>query len=313
MVYNETYKDKTSPQFQSLAKIFIISLTEVFKTVTGFKSIDILRFRPGSVYVDYLVNVFGTADVATVTDEISSNIVRSLTSIAGVPVNTAYTRESMIRRLDDMKTRDKCSLASTYLCPFGYYCKPAILSTSIILCIDRCNSSVCQNNGECYIGHHSDDVQCRCGFSENVVYSGQRCEMKTGVVTVQERNLYLIIACAIVGGILLVSISTVCVINRKRNRLKKRLTINHVLQLDEIHKKSSNGFPAIDERYVISHNPALRSNPEGYNGGRVNVCSQDQGLDAGYLQVRDCDRRSSDQDYDYIGPVFEDGSRPQHN
>ncbi|KAK3579240.1 hypothetical protein CHS0354_033312 [Potamilus streckersoni] len=96
-----------------------------------------------------------------VTEEIKSKVVFNLSSVAGVPVNTAYTHESMTRRLEHLKTRDKCSLASANLCPFGYYCKPAIASTSIILCIDRCNSSVCQNNGECYVGHHSHDVQCR--------------------------------------------------------------------------------------------------------------------------------------------------------
>ncbi|KAL3877083.1 hypothetical protein ACJMK2_034838 [Sinanodonta woodiana] len=272
MEYNETYKDKTSSDFQSLAKNFSISLTEVYKSIKGFKSIDIIQFRQGSVYVDYSVNVFGTVDVPTVTDEIRSNIVSNLTSVAGVPVNKAYTTYSMERRLDTMKTGDKCSLASQYLCPFGYYCKPAIASTSIILCIDRCNSSVCQNNGECYIGHHSHDVQCRCGFSENVVYSGQRCEIKTGIVTVQERNIYLIIACAIVGGILLVSISTVFVINRKRSRLKKRLTISH-----------------------------------------VNLGYQEQGIDGGYLQARDCARRNSDEDYDYIGPEFEIDDDDDHD
>ncbi|KAL3877082.1 hypothetical protein ACJMK2_034837 [Sinanodonta woodiana] len=314
MAYNQTYADKTSPQFQNLAKTFIISLTEVFKTIEGFKSIDILGFSKGSVRVNYAVNVFGTVDVAKVTDEISSSIVSSLTSIAGVPINTTYTHDSMKQKLEIMKTRDKCSLASTSLCPFGYYCKPAIGSTSVILCIDRCNSSVCQNNGECYIGHHSDDAQCRCGFSENVVYSGQRCEIKTEVVTVQERNLYLIIAGAIIGGILVVFISMVYVINRKRNHLKKRLTISHVLQLDEMRKRSNNDVPAMDDRYVISLNPALRRYPEGYSGGRVNVSYQDQGLDGGYLQVRDCDRRNSDEDYDYIGPEFESYSKEtQHS
>ncbi|KAL3854928.1 hypothetical protein ACJMK2_014163 [Sinanodonta woodiana] len=206
--FKEIYDNRTSSEFQSLATHFSLSLTDIYKNITGFKSIEVLRFRPGSVIVDYVVNFYPTVNIETIAYEIQTKVVSSLKIVAGASVDIDYTSEVMKEKLAAVRDMDLCSLTSADLCPFGYSCKRSRWSS--VLCVDRCNSTVCQNNGECYIDHHNSEVQCRCSINNGIAYSGNRCEIKAEVIPAEEKNLYLIISCSIAGGILIIAIIIEC-------------------------------------------------------------------------------------------------------
>ncbi|KAK3584744.1 hypothetical protein CHS0354_002265 [Potamilus streckersoni] len=312
--FKDIYEDRSSPEFQSLATNFSVSLIQHFQYIKGFKSIDILQFSPGSVVVDYSVNVYATVDILAVTNQIENEVVDSLKEVAGAHVDIDYTRTSMKIRLESLRKRDKCSLASENLCPFGYYCKLA--GTATLLCIDRCNVSVCENNGLCYIGHLSQDIQCKCPISDGAVFTGARCETKQVVMTIQERNLYLIIGGSILGAVIFSFVLTVCIINRKRRILKKKLSsINLRMKQDELHPT---GIKYIrDEHDIYADGKETSINRQRQNifdttdnpfEGRIDQ-NVDDGYqravenlrgDDGYLRTAEGTRRKDDSEYDYI-------------
>ncbi|KAL3847785.1 hypothetical protein ACJMK2_018679, partial [Sinanodonta woodiana] len=310
--FKDAYGDRTTTEFQSMATNISVSLTEHFRYIKGFKSIEILRFRLGSVFVDYTVNVYGTVDILAVTSQIEKEAVDTLKDVAGVPVDVDYTRTSMKSRLGSLRARDRCSLVSANLCPFGYYCKQG--DTTTLLCIDRCNVSVCENNGLCYIGHLSQDVQCKCPISDGAVFTGDRCQTKQVVMTIQERNLYLIIAGSIFGAFIVSFVLTVCIINRKRKILKKKLSINLRMNQGQVHKAGVKYIRDDHKRYADSNetslnrrqnifdtadNPYQERKAQAVDDGYIHSV-QDVREDDGYLRPPESIRRKDDSEYDYI-------------
>ncbi|XP_046546250.1 uncharacterized protein LOC124256318 [Haliotis rubra] len=189
--------NNTSQEYEKWNRELIIKLTPVYTRIPGFLYLVVTGFTNGTVIGHYQVNIRANEPADDVLD--------------------AFNVQETIG--------DKCQ--ATGICQRGFNCSGG--KSEQVTCLSTCPGDACQH-GQCHINSDGDHV-CKCDISEDFVYSGEKCDIKTEKLSM-EIGAIAGIAGGLGGGIILllvVALLLTCC-SRRKNKNRKR---HH--SEDEIH------------------------------------------------------------------------------
>ncbi|XP_055959240.1 interphotoreceptor matrix proteoglycan 2 [Patella vulgata] len=222
--FNDKLTDKTTDLYKSYEANFTEGLTEAFKGTDGFKEIEVLGFKNGSIICDYNA-VFDLLETnENTTKQINTTVVERINNIITLPapVDKNYTK----RQMDDFtnsgeaaRFTDPCIDA----CPTGSTCSRT--SNNGLICRDSCDGFNCGKSGTCVL--HLGQPKCRCDETSDVIYSGEKCDEEIEKLLLST-NYIIIISCSIFGVTIMITIIIVIVIKRRA-----RLRTKHYEESDQ--------------------------------------------------------------------------------
>ncbi|KAL2098785.1 hypothetical protein ACEWY4_005265 [Coilia grayii] len=232
MVFSEDLFNKNSPEYKSLENTFIeLLLPYLQSNLTGFKELEILNFRNGSVVVNSKMK-FEKPVPYNVTEAVTC-VLEEFCNAASKRLDLEIDTDSLdVEAADDA---DPCKfmacnefsrcVVNTWSMEAECLCDPGYSTLDGLPCQSICalQPDYCLNHGRCEIipGH---GATCRCPVGKFYHYHGERC---TELVT-QPIDSHLL-AASLFGGLAVVSlvIGLLILINKKCIRTRKTVTLMH--------------------------------------------------------------------------------------
>ncbi|XP_042189968.1 interphotoreceptor matrix proteoglycan 2 [Callorhinchus milii] len=207
MVFSDDLFNKSSPEYKALEQQFLELLVPYLQlNLTGFKYLEILNFRNGSIVVNSRMK-FAKPVPQSATNAVYL-ILEDFCNTAYQTMNLAIDRYSL--DVESGVQADPCKfqacnefsecLVNQWTGEAECVCNPGYLSMDSLPCQSICeiDTTFCLNDGKCdNIPHHG--AICRCRVGENWWYRGEHCEEYVS------EPLVVGIAIASVAGFLLVA------------------------------------------------------------------------------------------------------------
>ncbi|KAL6477929.1 hypothetical protein MHYP_G00137640 [Metynnis hypsauchen] len=235
MVFSEDLFNKSSPEYKSLENTFLeLLLPYLQSNLTGFKELQILNFRNGSVVVNSKMKLVKpvpynvTEAVHCVLEDFCNAASKRLDiEIDTQSVDVAAGKEMAADDGDPCKYIDcnefsRC-VVNTLTAEAECLCDPGYSIVDGLPCESICNiqPDYCLNGGQCEIipGH---GATCRCPVGKFWHYHGERCNELVSVPV----DPLLFVAC-LVGSLTMVCavIGILIFINKKCIRTRKTVTL----------------------------------------------------------------------------------------
>ncbi|KAK6165644.1 hypothetical protein SNE40_022533 [Patella caerulea] len=238
---NEQFNIKLTNKSTELYKLyeanFTVGLTNAFKGTPGFKVIEVLGFKEGSIICDYnaVFDLLKTNENTTkeINTTVLAKIINDIALLA--PVDEKYTNEH-IYALVSSDAVESLKNPCHNLCPDGSHC-----NKTSVTCHDNCEGYGCGQHGVCVLQHGR--ATCRCDETSDVIYSGEKCDEEIEKLLLPS-NYIIIISCSIFGVIIIITIIIVIIIYKSRFDKKKpevwhsRYSIENGSSEFERHEKS---------------------------------------------------------------------------
>ncbi|XP_069788189.1 interphotoreceptor matrix proteoglycan 1-like isoform X7 [Narcine bancroftii] len=269
MMFSDDLFNKSSSEYRTLEQQFLQLLLPYLQTnLTGFRQLEILNFRNGSVIVNSKMK-FAKSVPYNVTQAVYC-VLEDFCNAAAPKNNLEIDRYSL-----DVEPADQADTCKFQACNEHSTCQintvtkeaecvcyPGYISVDGLPCQSICSlrQNHCLNNGKCEIDPGKGAV-CRCHLGSDRLYGGQRCtELES------EPLVTLATALSVFGLLLLASILTLIL-----PKIFHKLVINksdHFLHFPDLESKA-NFNPAFeqDEPLNVGH-----CHPNGSQGqGRINT------------------------------------------
>ncbi|KAK1170170.1 interphotoreceptor matrix proteoglycan 1-like, partial [Acipenser oxyrinchus oxyrinchus] len=233
MMFSDDLFNKSSPEYRSLENTFLGMLLPYLQSnLTGFKQLEILNFRNGSVIVNSKLKF---------AKSVPYNITQAVHCVLEDFCNAASKRRDL--EIDshslDIEPADQADPCKFMACnefsrcvvnrwtkEAGCVCDPGYHSEDGLPCQSVCNlqPDYCLNGGQCEI-IPGQGAACRCPVGKYWLYRGARC---TELVALPVNPCILI--ASVLGCLTLVFavIGFLILINRKYIRTRKKVTLVHV-------------------------------------------------------------------------------------
>ncbi|KAK6488410.1 interphotoreceptor matrix proteoglycan 1-like [Huso huso] len=233
MMFSDDLFNKSSPEYRSLENTFLGMLLPYLQSnLTGFKQLEILNFRNGSVIVNSKLKF---------AKSVPYNVTQAVHCVLEDFCNAASKRRDL--EIDshslDIEPADQADPCKFMACnefsrcvvnrwtkEAGCVCDPGYHSEDGLPCQSVCNlqPDYCLNGGQCEI-IPGQGAACRCPVGKHWLYRGARC---TELVALPVNPCILI--ASVLGCLTLVFavIGFLILINRKYIRTRKKVTLVHV-------------------------------------------------------------------------------------
>nr|XP_061798174.1 interphotoreceptor matrix proteoglycan 1-like [Nerophis lumbriciformis] len=234
MLFSDDLFNKTSPEYRSLENTFLeLLLPYLESNLTGFKQLEILNFRNGSVVVNSRLKL---------DKEVPYNVTEAVHCVLEDFCNAASKRldieiDSRSLEIEQADEADPCKflacnefsrcVENSWNNEAECLCDPGYSAVDSLPCQSACDlqPDYCLNGGLCEIipGH---GAVCRCPVGKYWHYHGERCSELVSVPL----DPSLIITC-LVGSLCLVCaiIGILVFINKKCAATRKAVTLVHSL------------------------------------------------------------------------------------
>ncbi|XP_053385640.1 uncharacterized protein LOC128550481 [Mercenaria mercenaria] len=243
-------------------------LTACYNSTPGFMSVTVIRFRKGSIIVDYDVRIRNPQSVEAAVNHINQNISAIIKQadeeIKEFEINRDQTNNLMTANISMIGETGEQAICQSFsdVCRFGYNCTFNTVGDRVeASCQSKCSqqSSFCGIHGQCYIDHRSEALKCRCDEEENYVYIGERCGNRMELVKLKKK--YIILIASGSGGLFIIALIVViiCLLKRRKSHDQERKQ-----KEDEtltIHRDVEE-YPQLD-RYNESHSSREFSDQRG--------------------------------------------------
>nr|XP_015210674.1 PREDICTED: interphotoreceptor matrix proteoglycan 1 isoform X3 [Lepisosteus oculatus] len=232
LMFSDDLFNKSSPEYKSLENTFLeLLLPYLQSNLTGFKQLEILNFRNGSVIVNSKMKF---------AKSVPYNVTQAVHCVLEDFCNAATKRldieiDSRSLDVEPADQADPCKflacnefarcIVNRWTKEAECVCAPGYLSVDGLPCQSVCSlqPDFCLNGGQCEIipGH---GAACRCPVGKHWQYHGERC---TELVS-QPVDAFVFIA-SLVGCLTFVFavIGVLILINRKCIRTRKTVTLVH--------------------------------------------------------------------------------------
>ncbi|XP_049596148.1 interphotoreceptor matrix proteoglycan 1 isoform X3 [Syngnathus scovelli] len=234
MMFSDDLFNKTSPEYKSLENTFLeLLLPYLESNLTGFKELEILNFRNGSVVVNSRLKL--EKEVPYNVTEAVHCVLEDFCSAAAKRLDIEIDSRSL--EIEQADEADPCKflacnefsrcVADIWNNEAECLCDPGYSSVNGLPCQSACDlqPDYCLNGGLCEIipGH---GATCRCPVGKYWHYHGERCNEVVSVPF----DPSLIITC-LVGSLCLVCaiIGILVFINKKCTATRKAVTLVHSL------------------------------------------------------------------------------------
>ncbi|CAG5132304.1 unnamed protein product, partial [Candidula unifasciata] len=200
-----------------------------FNTTPGFVNLTVEGFWKGSVGVNFTSNYK------------DANIRDVFTSLVG-KLPSWYDDTELNKSINNV-VRKMCEEEDS--CPKSYHCSVEKSQQQFEpICEYVCLQSECQNNGYCVV-NIDNQPKCRCFETDDYIYTGENCEIKTEKLTMSKDKI-IGIAVGVGGGVillLLIIVVIICIRQRQQRRSKgKRIVDNASEQSFQSFKGSEDGI-----------------------------------------------------------------------
>ncbi|XP_051867169.1 interphotoreceptor matrix proteoglycan 1 [Pristis pectinata] len=211
MMFSDDLFNKSSPEYRTLEQQFLQLLLPYLQTnLTGFRQLEILNFRNGSVIVNSKMK-FAKSVPYNVTQAVYC-VLEDFCNAAAQRNNLEIDRYSLDVEPADQANTCKFQACNEYSeCQVNKLtkeaqcvCYPGYISVDGLPCQSICSlrPNYCLNNGKCEIDPEKGAV-CRCHIGSDWLYRGKRCtELET------EPLVTMVTVLSIFGLLLLASILT---------------------------------------------------------------------------------------------------------
>ncbi|XP_067687072.1 uncharacterized protein [Haliotis asinina] len=254
VMFSPALNNNTSTDYEEWNHELILKLTPVYTRIPGFLYLAITDFTNGSVIGHYQVNIQANEPTDDVLGAFTGTFLSEMNSLTIFNTTAEpFTKTNNMSQILET-IGDKCQ--ATGICPIGFTCSGA--KSGEVTCLSTCTGDTCQY-GRCHIGSDGYRI-CKCDVSEDFVYSGDKCDIKTEKLSM-EIGAIAGIAGGLGGGIILllvVALVLTCC-SRRKNKTKRHHSE------DEIHLTGLEGD--IWGRDVGEDNPAADTKEEySYQG-----------------------------------------------
>ncbi|NXF31787.1 IMPG2 protein, partial [Nyctibius bracteatus] len=258
MMFSEDLFNKNSPEYKALEQRFLELLVPYLQSnLTGFKNLEILNFRNGSIVVNSRMN-FSKPVPRNVTNAVYI-ILEDFCNTAYHTMNLAIDKYSL--DVESGEQADPCKfqacnefskcLVNRWSGEAECVCHPGYLSVDGLPCNSVCDlqPNFCLNDGKCDISPGQGAI-CRCRVGENWWYRGEHCEEYVS------EPLVVGIAIASVAGFLLVASAVIFFLARTlRDQYAKRDS--------EDSRGHGDSLSSIEN--AVKYNPMYESDTTGYS------------------------------------------------
>ncbi|XP_071103415.1 interphotoreceptor matrix proteoglycan 2-like [Haliotis cracherodii] len=209
--------NNTSPEYETWKQELITKLTPVYSNIPGFLYVEITGFSNGSVIGEYQVNIRANVPADDVQDAFNGTFLTEMNNlnILTFPVEP-FTDSNDLSQIGET-IRDKCQAVG--ICLNGFTCSGG--TSQQVTCRSTCTGDDCLN-GQCHVTSGGDRV-CTCDISEDFIYSGDNCDIKTEKLSM-EIGAIAGMAGGLGGGIILllvIALVLACCSIRKNKNSKK--------------------------------------------------------------------------------------------
>ncbi|XP_072907827.1 interphotoreceptor matrix proteoglycan 1-like isoform X2 [Hemitrygon akajei] len=266
MMFSEDLFNKSSPEYQTLEQQFLQLLLPYLQTnLTGFRQLEILNFRNGSIIVNSKMKF---------AKSVPYNITRAVYCVLEDFCNAVAQRNNLeIDRYSlDVEPADQADACKFQACDEYSECQvnkltkeaqcvcyPGYISVDGLPCQSVCSlrPNYCLNNGRCEIDPEKGAV-CRCHTGPDWLYRGKRCsELES------EPLVTMVTVLSVFGLLLLASILTLTLRKIFHQPVKNRS--DHFLHIHGLEGKACSN-PAFEQDEPLGidhcyHNGSLRRPP----------------------------------------------------
>ncbi|XP_068273573.1 interphotoreceptor matrix proteoglycan 2 [Nyctibius grandis] len=258
MMFSEDLFNKNSPEYKALEQRFLELLVPYLQSnLTGFKNLEILNFRNGSIVVNSRMK-FAKPVPRNVTNAVYM-ILEDFCNTAYHTMNLAIDKYSL--DVESGEQADPCKfqacnefskcLVNRWSGEAECVCNPGYLSIDGLPCNSVCDlqPNFCLNDGKCDISPGQGAI-CRCRVGENWWYRGEHCEEYVS------EPLVVGIAIASVAGFLLVASAVIFFLAR---------TLRDQYRKSDSEDSRGHGDSLSSIENAVKYNPMYESDTTGYS------------------------------------------------
>ncbi|ELK06911.1 Mucin-3B [Pteropus alecto] len=185
--FTSELNDNTSEAYMDFSKTFRNQMQKIYQNVQGFKDVEILSLRNGSIVVDYLVllELPFSAQMENTYENVKMTLKKELQNVSE-DQDSCQNNQVLCFKPDSIKVNNntRTELTPEALCrraaPQGYedFYFP-LVEENQLRCVTNCTSGVdgaidC-NQGQCFL--ERSGPSCRCFSTDTYWFSGPRCEV----------------------------------------------------------------------------------------------------------------------------------------